>query len=215
MDTVELRDRILEAMLLHVPFDGWSEQSLRAGAVDAGFPADDGLRAFPTGMLEVAEHFCEWGDRRMAAELAKRDLAALRVRERIAAAVRTRLEVVADHREAVRRAIAFLALPRNGVAGATCTYRTVNAMWYAAGDTATDFNFYTKRGLLASVYGATVLYWLADGSEGTADTWAFLDRRIEGVMKFSRVQGRLSDVLSDVGNRIVRLRRRYTPPPGL
>lgn len=215
MDTVELRDRILEAMLFHVPFDGWSERSLRSGAVDAGLPADDGLRAFPTGMLEVAEHFCDWGDRRMAAELAKRDLAALRIRERIAAAVRTRLEVVAGHREAVRRVIAFLALPQNGVAGAACTYRTVNAMWYAAGDNATDFNFYTKRGLLASVYGATVLYWLADGSEGAADTWAFLDRRIEGVMKFSRVQGRLSGILADVGNRIVRLRRRYTPPPGL
>jgi ubiquinone biosynthesis protein COQ9 len=214
MDSVERRDRILEAMLGHVPFDGWSEPSLKAGAVDAGLPAEDGLRAFPAGMLEVAEHFCDWGDRRMAAELAKRDFAALRVRERIAAAVRCRLEAVAGHREAVRRVLAFLALPQNGGAWAACTYRTVNAMWYAAGDTATDFNFYTKRGLLAAVYAATVLYWLTDGSEGTADTWAFLDRRVEGVMKFSRVQGRLSGALAGFGDRLAGLRRRYAPPSG-
>lgn len=214
MDSVGRRDRILEAMLGHVPFDGWSERSLKAGAIDAGFPAEDGLRAFPTGMLEVAEHFCDFGDRRMAAELAKRDLAVMRVRERITVAVRCRLEAVSDHREAVRRVLAFFALPQNGGAWAACTYRTVNAMWYAAGDTATDFNFYTKRGLLASVYATTVLYWLADGSEGTTDTWGFLDRRIDGVMNFSRVQGRLSGILGGLGDHFVRLRCRYAPPPG-
>lgn len=206
MDTTERRDRILEAMLPHVAFDGWSERSLRAGAVDAGLPAIDGLRAFPTGMLEVAEHFCDWGDRRMAAALAAHDLAALRVRERIALAVRERLQAVAEHREAVRRLLAFLALPGNGGAWAACTYRTVNVMWYAAGDTATDFNFYTKRGLLAAVYGATVLYWLTDNSEGAADTWAFVDRRIEGIMRFSRVQGRLGGILTGLGDRLARLR---------
>lgn len=208
MDSAELRERVLLGMLPHVSFDGWTERSLRAGARDAGLVAEDGLRAFPTGMLEAVEYFCEFGDRRMAEDLAKRNLAGLRVRERVTAAVRCRLEVVADHREAVRRALAFMALPQNAGAASRCTYRTVNAMWYAAGDTSTDFNFYTKRALLAGVYAATVLCWLADASEENADTWAFLDRRIDGIMTFGRVQGRLTKAVSDTGGRLVSLSRR-------
>ncbi len=214
LDTDELRDRVLLGMLPHVPFDGWTERALRAGARDAGLAAEDGLRVFPTGMLEVAEYFCDFGDRRMIEELAKRDAAGLRVRERIAAAVRCRLEGVADHREAVRRALSFLALPQNAGAATRCTYRTVNAMWYAAGDTATDFNFYTKRALLAGVYAATALYWLTDGSPENADTWAFLDRRINGIMTFGKFQGRLTRTLSGAGGRLVSLSRRCSPLSG-
>ncbi|MBE0531530.1 MAG: COQ9 family protein [Rhodospirillales bacterium] len=208
METVDLRDRVLLAMLPHVSFDGWSERSLKAGARDAGLAPEDGLRAFPTGMLEAVEHFCDFGDRRMAEEMAKRDVAGQRVRERIAAAVRCRLEVVADHREAVRRALAFMALPQNAGTASRCTYRTVNGMWYAAGDTSADFNFYTKRALLAGVYAATVLYWLTDESPESADTWAFLDRRIDGITTFGKVQGRLTKTLADAGGRLVSLSRR-------
>lgn len=208
METVDLRDRVLLGMLPHVSFDGWTERSLKAGARDAGLAPEDGLRAFPTGMLEAVEHFCDFGDRRMAEEMAKRDVAGQRVRERIAAAVRCRLEVVADHREAVRRALAFMALPQNAGTASRCTYRTVNGMWYAAGDTSTDFNFYTKRALLAGVYAATVLYWLTDESPESADTWAFLDRRIDGIMTFGKFQGRLTKGLSDAGGRLVSLSRR-------
>lgn len=214
MDTAELRDRVLLGLLGHVAFDGWSERSLRAGAVDAGLAPEDGMRAFPTGMLEAVEHFWAYADRRMMEELAGRDLASLRVRERIAAAVRCRLEVVAPHREAVRRALAFMALPQNAGTASRCTYRTVNAMWYAAGDTATDFNFYTKRGLLAGVYAATVLYWLTDESPGSADTWAFLDRRIDGVMSFSRTQGRVTKAVADTGRRAAAFARRFLPVSG-
>ncbi len=214
VEIADLRDRVLLGMLPHVAFDGWTERSLKAGARDAGLAAADGLRAFPTGMLEAAEHFCDFGDRRMVEELAKRDVAGLRVRERIAAAVRCRLEVVADYREAVRRALAFMALPQNAGTASRCAYRTVNAMWYAAGDTSTDFNFYTKRALLAGVYATTVLYWLTDESPESADTWAFLDRRIDGVMTFGRYQGRLTKALSDAGGRLVSLSRRYSPLSG-
>jgi ubiquinone biosynthesis protein COQ9 len=213
-ETTELRDRVLLGLLPRVSVDGWTERSLRAGTRDAGLPVEDGLRAFPAGMLEAVEHFCDFGDRRMVEALAKQDLAGLRVRERIAAAVRCRLEVVADSREAVRRALAFMALPQNAGTASRCTYRTVNAMWYAAGDTSADFNFYSKRALLAGVYGTTVLYWLTDGSEGNADTWSFLDRRIDGVMAFGQFQGHLAKTLSDAGGRLVALSRRYLPLSG-
>ena len=101
-------------------------------------------------------------------------------------AVRERLSAMAAHREAVRRALSFMALPQNGAAAAACTCRTVDAIWYAAGDTSTDFSFYTKRALLSGVYVATVLYWLGDKSAGSQDTWGFLDRRIAGIMRIRR-----------------------------
>jgi len=214
MDSIELRDRVLRGLLLHVPLDGWTERSLRAGAVSAGLAPEDGPRAFPTGMLEAVEYFCEFGDRRMMEELAKRDLGGLRVRERIAAAVRCRLEVVAGHREAVRRALAFMALPQNAGTASRRAYRTVNAMWYAAGDAATDFSFYTKRALLAGVYASTVLYWLTDESEGYADTWAFAGRRIDGVMALGGAQRRAAQGLTGAGRRLAALARRCRPRPG-
>lgn len=189
------RDRILLAALAHVPFDGWTQRSLSAGARDAGYDVADGLRAFPSGMLEVVEYFSGYGDRHMVDRLEFLNLLELKIRERIAAAVRTRLEVVAEHREAVRRALSYLAMPQNGGAGLRCTYRTVNEIWYAAGDRSTDFSFYTRRGLLAGVYAGTVLYWLSDDSEGYSDTWQFLDRRIDGVMQITKlrkgVEGRM------------------------
>jgi ubiquinone biosynthesis protein COQ9 len=127
----------------------------------------------------------------MLERLAAIDVGSLRVRERIAAAVRARLDILTPHREATRRLLGFLALPGNVALSLRLTYRTVDAMWYAAGDRATDFSFYTKRGLLAGVHGATGLFWLADRSEGLAETWAFLDRRIDDVMRIPKIRGRL------------------------
>jgi ubiquinone biosynthesis protein COQ9 len=107
---------------------------------------------------------------------------------------------VGSHREAVRRALGLLALPHNAPVAATTLWRTVDAIWYAAGDTATDFNYYTKRGLLAGVYSATVLYWLEDRSEGLADTWTFLDRRIGDVMRVPQALGAIRDRLAAFPN---------------
>ena len=118
-------------------------------------------------------------------------LAASKTREKVALAIRLRLEAEAGHREAIRQALSFLALPTNAPLGAKCLYRTVDAIWYAAGDKATDFSFYTKRALLAGVYSATVLYWLNDKSEESAATWSFLDRRIADVMKIYELRARL------------------------
>lgn len=196
MDLQAIKDNILLATLPHVAFDGWSMRALQAGVAEAGYTPDMALRAFPGGMAEVAEHFSDYADRCMMADLEGRDLASLRVSERIGSAIRARLEPLAPHREAVLRMLSFLALPTNALLAARCTYRTVNAIWYAAGDEATDFSFYTKRGLLTPVYTATVLYWLSDRSEGSADTWAFLQRRIADVMQLPKIQARLKKTLA-------------------
>ena len=195
-DPASLRDQVLLAALPHVAFDGWSARALAAGAEDAGFGPDAAFRAFPGGAAQAVTHFSRWADRRMMGELNKIDISALRIRDRIAAAVRARLAVVAPHREAVRRAVAFLALPQNSPAAVRGTYETVNAMWYAAGDRSVDFSFYTKRGLLAGVYASTVLYWLADSSDDFADSWAFLDRRIADVMRIPKVRRQLEEALA-------------------
>lgn len=194
--TDRLRDELLEAVLPHVPFDGWTMAALRRGAEDTGRSLDEARQAFPHGAADMVEHFSRLSDRRMLEALEEMDVASMRVTDRVATAVRVRLERAAPHREAVQRALAFLALPQNAALGARCLYRTVDAIWYAAGDTATDWSFYSKRGLLAGVVGATVLYWLGDRSEGFADTWSFLDRRLADVVRFGRASGRIRDRLS-------------------
>ena len=193
-----VQDKILLATLAHVPFDGWSRAALKHGALDSGLGRDLGLGAFPGGMVEVAAYCSAYFDRRMVEELERRKIGEMKVRDRVTVAVRARLEELAPYREACRRLMSFLALPPNAGLCASCTWKTVNAMWYAAGDTATDFNFYTKRALLASVYASTTLYWLGDDSEGFADTWGFLDRRIAGVMKIPKIKARVAETLARI-----------------
>jgi ubiquinone biosynthesis protein COQ9 len=182
-DRDAVREAIIDAALPHVPFDGWTQTTLQQGAADAGHDKVMALRVFPAGPVEAVEFWSHLADRRMLAALEQRDLSTMKVRERIATAIRVRLEQTAGHREAVRRALSLLAMPLNAGKGPALLWRTVDAIWYAAGDTATDFNYYTKRGLLAGVYSATVLCWLEDRSEGFATTWSFLDRRIGEVMR--------------------------------
>jgi ubiquinone biosynthesis protein COQ9 len=191
----QTRDRILLATLPHIAFEGWSSAALRAGYADAGLDASEGALFFPGGAGEMIAHWSEWSDRQMLDVTGRTDFAALRVRERIVATVRARIEVNGPWREAVRRTLSFLALPPNVGIGLSCSWKTLNAIWYACGDTATAFGFYSKRATLGGVYGATVLYWLDDSSEEFADTWAFLDRRIDDVMRLPRLAGRLRDSL--------------------
>ena len=193
-----VKDKILLATLAHVPFDGWSRAALKHGAVDSGLGPELGPGAFPGGMAEAAAYCSAYFDRRMVEQLERLNISEMKVRDRVTAAVRVRLELLAPHREACRRLMSFLALPLNAGLAAGCTWKTVNAMWYAAGDTATDFNFYTKRALLASVYASTVLYWLGDDSEGFADTWGFLDRRIADVMGIPKVKARVAEALAGI-----------------
>ncbi|NQW00018.1 MAG: COQ9 family protein [Rhodospirillales bacterium] len=188
------RDKIVEKMLDHVAFDGWSRDALIEGALAAGYAEDVALRAFPDGMGQVAEHFADWSDRRMVAALAAQDLEAIKIRERIHACVKTRIQLNMVHKEAIRRLMSYLALPANAPLAARLAWRSCSAMWYAAGDRSADWNHYTKRGLLVSVYSATLLYWLGDSGDEAGDypqTWAFLDRRISDVLKTFALPGKL------------------------
>ena len=201
------RDKILLASLHHVVFDGWTKAALQAGVQDAGFDADMALRAFPGGLPDLAQHMADWADRRMLDELADLDLDAMRVRDRVAAGVKARLQVVTPYREAMRRLLAYLTLPQNAPMAARQTWRTVDAIWYAAGDDAADFNYYTKRSLLLPVYTTTVLYWLNDDSDGMAATWDYLDRRISDVLKVPALKARIQKALSSLPGPFAAFRR--------
>ena len=201
------RMALLEATLPHTPFDGWSERALEAGARDASLDPSRMLNAFPGGMAELLDFYHRVADARMLARLAEPDVPGMRVREKIALALRTRLEQNIGHREAIRAACTFLAMPQNLALGARCLYRTVDAIWYAAGDRSTDYNFYSKRGLLAGVYGATVLYWLNDKSEGQTASWEFLDRRIVEVMSLPKAMTEVGRILDRLPNPIRVVRR--------
>lgn len=188
---LEQRQRLLDAVLYEVPFEGWTESALLAGARAAGFTPTAALNLFPGGMMEVLEAWHRRADAQMVETLAGHDLASLRMPQRIALAVRTRLEQALPHREAVRAAMTFLANPLHAAAGARLGYATVDAIWRAVGDRATDFSFYTKRATLAAVYGATVLFWVNDRSPGTTETWAFLDRRLADVGRIPKARAEL------------------------
>ncbi|MDE0202305.1 MAG: COQ9 family protein [Rhodospirillaceae bacterium] len=188
----ETRDRLLVATLPHVPFDGWSEKALAAAAAELDIDPEEARHAFPGGPVALVTYHAAYADRRMEDALKETDLAAMRVRERIAHAVRIRLEQNAAHREAVRAALPILAQSANGPHALSSLYRTVDTIWFAVGDKTTDFGFYTKRALLAGVYLSTLLYWLNDGSEDAQATWAFLDRRIGDVMRVQTARARFA-----------------------
>ena len=190
-DLAARKDALLEATLPEVTFDGWSLVALRNGAKAAGIAESEIAQLFPEGPGEAALWLDDWADRKMLAALDGMALAEMKIRRRVAAGVEARLTLLAPYREAVRRAIALKATPWGAVRAAQILYRTVDAIWYAAGDTATDFNFYTKRSLLAAVYTPTLLYWLNDRSENSADSFAFLDRRLADVMKLPQLGGGL------------------------
>ncbi len=182
------RDAAILAMLPNIPFDGWTKRALRAGITTAGMPADEADLLFPLGTVDMIETFCDLADRRM--EQAAADLPETKLPARVRAIIALRLEQNRPHKEAVRRAMAVLALPRNARAAAACTARTVDAIWHAAGDRSADFSWYTKRATLTAIYSATVLYWLRDFSEDDAPTLAFLDRRLAGQARVHRLRKR-------------------------
>lgn len=190
------RDAVVAAMLPHVPFDGWTEACARSAIEAAGLGGIDPRALFPGGAIDMVIHYADLADRQMLLALAERDLPGMRIRDRIATGVRVRLEQHANDREAVRRAVAVTALPHHAPAAIRSLYHTVDAIWRVAGDTATDFSFYSKRGLLAWVYSTTLLHWLDDDSEDHSETWEFLGRRIDDVMQIPKLKGRLQRAFS-------------------
>jgi ubiquinone biosynthesis protein COQ9 len=188
------RDAAILGMLPNVPFDGWTKRALRAGVRDAGLPADEADLLFPLGTVDMIETFCDLADRRM--EEAAASLPETKVSARVRAVIALRLAQNRPYKEAIRRALAVLALPQNVRAAAACTGRTVDAIWHAAGDRSADFSWYTKRAILTAVYSATVLYWVRDMSEDDGDTLAFLDRRLAGVGRIGRLRGQAEGLIA-------------------
>lgn len=182
----ELRDVLAPLLPGQAAFDGWNETGLDSAAAMLGVPASRARLAFPGGGVQMIDAWFAHVDMKMAERSSPERLSAMKIRERITALVQARLDIVAPDREALRRALAVLALPRNAATGARLAWRAADRMWRLAGDHATDFSHYTKRLTLAGVYGATLLVMLDDESEGLADTRAFLDRRIENVMRFEK-----------------------------
>ncbi len=187
----ELRPILVEAMLPHVPFDGWTDKAVSAAAVDLGLSPAVAALVFKSGAGAMIEALIEHQNRQMLAALDTDAFRAMKVREKVTKAVRTRLEQATPHREAIRKAAQILAMPQNAPLAARLSWQTADAIWRAAGDTSTDFNHYSKRALASLVYGSTLFYWLADESEDFADSWAFLDRRIADVMQIEKAKGKL------------------------
>lgn len=187
----ELRAALVPILPRHAAFDGWSEAALEAAGAEIGLPPGRAALAFAGGAMEMIDAWFASIDSGMEAALPPERLAERKMRERIAALVLFRLEAVAPHRDALRRALAILAMPQNLARAMRLGWRTADRMWRLAGDKAADLNHYTKRATLSAVYGATLLVFLDDESVDFAETRAFLDRRIEGILRFERLKARL------------------------
>ncbi len=188
----ELRLVLAPAIAANAAFDGWSEAALAMAAAGEGVDPDIATLAFAgdrgISAVRMIDAWFASVDARMAEMLSPATLATMKIRSRIAALVEARLTIMAADREALRRALTILAMPQNLAEAAKLGWRSVDAMWRLAGDTATDYNHYTKRAILLGVYGATATVFLDDDSEGHADTRAFLDRRIDGIMRFEKAK---------------------------
>ncbi len=184
----EIRETLALGIAANAAFDGWGDAARDMAAEGAGIDPDVAALAFPGGAVDMIDAWFASIDAAMAEALPHETLATMKIRARIAALVEARIDAVAPYRESLRRALAILALPQNVARGAKLGWRTVDGMWRAAGDVATDYNHYTKRTILFGVYGATMTVLLDDDSEGQADTRAFLARRIDGIMAFEKAK---------------------------
>ncbi|SIT09179.1 ubiquinone biosynthesis protein COQ9 [Roseivivax lentus] len=185
-------EKLIDAALMHVPFDGWTETTFRAAIADAEVSPTVAKALFPRGAVDLALAFHRRGDAQMVARLKQADLSGMRFRDKVAFAVRTRIEVAED-REAVRRGTTLFSLPPYAPDGARAIWGTADAIWTALGDTSDDLNWYTKRATLSGVYSATVLFWLGDDSIDNQATWEFLDRRINDVMAIEKAKAVFRD----------------------
>lgn len=172
-------------------FDGWSEAAVRVAAADAGVDPDAAVYAFSGGAIAMIAAWIGWVDTQMIAALPKDKLSEMKIRERIRAQVQARLDIMTPHKEALRRAQAIMAMPQNAAKALKLGWHSADVMWRQAGDTATDYNHYTKRLTLGSIYAATLAIFVGDNSEDHADTKVFLERRIDGIMRFEKAKAQL------------------------
>ena len=182
--------QLIEAVLNHIPFDGWSEASLKMAAADCGVSEAELTTLFPAGIADAIAAYGAWADEKMKAAFLDRyeaELSVMPVHIKIRTLILIRLEQAAPHKEVVRRTMAVLARPQHAKLAAKLLYETVDVMWRTAGDTATDYNFYTKRATLSAVYSATLLAFLADNSADMAKTESFLDRRLADIARIPKL----------------------------
>jgi ubiquinone biosynthesis protein COQ9 len=191
MTLAELRAHLIADVAANAAFDGWSDKAVTLAAEMRGIDADVARLAFKGGAVAMIDAWFESIDRAMAMALPPELLGGMKIRQRITALVEARLAATAPDRESLRRALAILAMPQNLATTARLAWRSADVMWRMAGDTATDYNHYTKRALLAGIYGATVQVFLDDDSEGYVDTRAFLARRVEDIMRFEKTKAGL------------------------
>lgn len=205
----ELRAALAPQLAPNAAFDGWSAAAVTAAADAIGADRDVAALAVPGKPVEMIDLWFDHVDREMARRLPPEMLGAMKIRQKITALVEARLDILAPDREALRRAVAILAMPQNAARAARLGWRSADAMWRCAGDSATDYNHYTKRAMLAGIYAATIAVFLNDESEGQAETRAFLARRIENIMQFEQAKAKLasrSDHRFSVSRFIGRLR---------
>lgn len=183
------QDKILEAVLPDVAFDGWDDSLLARADKRLGLPEGTAAKAFPGGALDLVLHFSDWANRQMLEKMPAKKIADMRVRDKIGLGVRARLEALAPHKQALSAALAYLAPPPRNLYLPRLVWRTADELWKRAGDTSTDYNHYTKRILLSGVITSTTLYWLNDSSKGNEKTWEFLARRIDNVLKVGQKLG--------------------------
>jgi len=193
----EIRRAVLQAALPRLAEDGFTDKTLNFAAAAANVDAGTLARVFPRSAQDLVSAFSEWADEQMDAALAATPLSEMKIRERIKAAVNARIVALRPYKEAARRAAAFLSLPQNTPLAAELLWRTADRIWRTAGDTSTDFNFYTKRGILAGVYGSTAMRWFNDTSEDEKATDEFLAARIENVMQFEKFKAKAKEALSN------------------
>jgi len=188
----ELREALAPLLGSHAAFDGWTERAVAMAAAELGVPAERGRIAYPGGPVQMIDAWFDWVDRHMLAAFPPERIDAMKVRERIGSLLLHRLELLRPQKEALRRALAVLAMPQNALAAGRLAWRSADRIWRVAGDTATDYNHYTKRSILIGVYGSTTLIFLDDESDDLAATRAFLDRRIADVMRFEKAKARFT-----------------------
>ena len=184
----DLRRQLAPTVADMAAFDGWSAEAVRAAAEQLGVDPAAAEFAFAGGPMQMIDAWLASIDAAMATAWPMEKLATLKIRERIRTLVQFRLDAVAGQKEALRRAQAIMAMPQNAARSLRLGWRSADAMWRLAGDTATDYNHYTKRMTLGALYGSTMAVYVGDQSEGHADTRAFLERRIDGVMRFEKAK---------------------------
>lgn len=187
-----VKDQLLDAILPHVAFDGWSRTAFDAAVADAGIDAAQARTLCPRGAVDLAVAYHQRGDQAMVAALCDADMSDMRFRDKVAHAIRLRIRAI-DDKEAVRRGTALFALPHMAADGSRLIWGTADAIWDALGDTSRDGNWYSKRLTLSGVYASVVLFWLGDDSIDAQATDGFIDRRIDDVMQFEKVKAQIRD----------------------